>query len=359
MSTRLDIPTPALIIDRQRLDRNIGAMARWAGEVGITLRPHAKTHKTPEVARLQLEAGAPGLAVATLGEAETFAEAGVDNLFIAYPLWVGDATKARRLVALAERVHLRVGVDSAEAAGHLGGAVRRTSLEALIEIDCGHHRSGVRPTAAAAVADAAARAGLMVVGVFTFPGHGSRPGMPAQAAKDEADALEEATAKLEAAGHAVQVRSGGSTPTAHHTVAGIVTEIRPGTYVFNDAQQVALGTCRAEDLALSAVATVVSIPSDDRAVLDAGSKVLGADRPPWLEGYGLLPDFPRATVTSLSEHHAVVALGTGPGYLRRGDQVRIVPNHVCNAVNLVDELVVVDEGAIVGTWQVRARGKNA
>ena len=358
MSPGLGLPTPTLVVDLTKLDRNIAAMAGRARAAGVALRPHAKTHKTPEIARRQLQAGALGLTVATLGEAETFAEAGFDDLFIAYPLWVGDTAKLRRLRAVAEAVHVRVGVDSAEAAAALGHAASTAHIEALVEVDCGHHRSGVLPAAAPAVADACAQAGLEVAGVFTFPGHSYGPGMPARAAMDEAAALEEAAAGLGAAGHDARVRSGGSTPSAYHVVAGVVTELRPGTYVFNDAQQVALGTCQSEDLALSAVSTVVSIPGDDRAVLDAGSKVLGADRPAWLEGYGILPDFPQAKVTSLSEHHAVVALAGAPGLLRHGDEVHIVPNHACNAVNLVDELVVVSGGAVIGPWRVRARGRN-
>ena len=211
-SPGLGLPTPTLVVDLTKLDRNIAAMAGRRA-AGVALRPHAKTHKTPEIARRQLQAGALGLTVATLGEAETFAEAGFDDLFIAYPLWVGDTAKLRRLRAVAEAVHVRVGVDSAEAAAALGHAASTAHIEALVEVDCGHHRSGVLPAAAPAVADACAQAGLEVAGVLTFPGHSYGPGMPARAAMDEAAALEEAAAGLGAAGHDARVRSGGSTPT--------------------------------------------------------------------------------------------------------------------------------------------------
>jgi D-serine deaminase-like pyridoxal phosphate-dependent protein len=353
-----DEATPALMVDLRTLDRNISGMAEFARRAGVQLRPHAKTHKTAEGARRQIDAGARGLCVATVGEAESFADAGFSDLFIAYPLFA-DQARARRLAALAERTRLRVGVDSPEGATALGRAASSSPFQVLVEIDCGHHRSGVIPAAAAAVADAASRAGLEVIGVFTFPGHGYGPSMPARAARDEAAALEEATTRLEAAGHAVAVRSGGSTPTARHAVSDVVTELRPGVYIFNDAQQVALGTCPPQDVALSARSTVVSAPVPGRIVVDAGSKVLGADRPAWVPGHGLLRDVAEATITSLSEHHGVVAVAAGRPAPRVGDIVQVIPNHVCTAVNLVDELIVTSCGAVVDRWRVRARGRNA
>ncbi|HTV10717.1 MAG TPA: alanine racemase [Acidimicrobiales bacterium] len=352
-----DVPTPSLLVDVARLERNITSMAERAGAAGVVMRPHAKTHKTLEVAARQLAAGAAGLTVATLGEAETFADAGFLDLFIAYPFWPGTGKK-QRLAALAERARLRVGIDSAEAAVALSEAVGTARLEVLVEVDCGHHRSGVMPEAAAEVALAAARKGLTVTGVFTFPGHGYEPGMAALAAKDESDALEHAASRLAAAGHEVAVRSGGSTPTALHSLQGVVNELRPGIYVFNDAVQVFLGTCSLEQVALSALCTVVSIPSDEQAVLDAGSKVLGADRPSSARGYGLLPELPGAELSSLYEHHAVVNLKGAHRQLHVGDVLRVVPNHVCSAVNLADELMVTAGDTVVGRWRVVARGKN-
>jgi D-serine deaminase-like pyridoxal phosphate-dependent protein len=357
MAANMTTSTPALVVDIPTLDRNIAKMAGWAKDNAIALRPHVKTHKTVEIARRQVQAGATGITIATLGEAETFAEAGFRDLFVAYPLWAG-ADKASRLAALCERARLRVGVDSVEGAALLGRAVRRGKLEVLVEVDCGHHRSGVAPSEAAAVADAAAKAGLSVIGVFTFPGHSYAPGNAAQAARDEAEALERATSALELSGHAATVRSGGSTPSAYHSVGGLVTELRPGVYVFNDRQQVVLETCTADDVSLWALATVVSAPCDERFVVDSGSKVLAADRPDWLKGYGLLPELGGAGITQLTEHHAVVR-GVSRGVLRLGDRVRVVPNHVCSAVNLADELVAIAGDGTLETWAVRARGKNS
>jgi D-serine deaminase-like pyridoxal phosphate-dependent protein len=357
-----DLDTPALVVDLDVLERNLDAMADATAGAGVALRPHAKTHKCPEVARLQQQRGAVGVSVATVGEAEVFCDDGVDDIFVAYPVWASER-RGRRMAGLAERCRLTVGVDSPAAADTLGRASRSSAgpLRVLVEVDSGHHRSGVLPDQAAAVATAAARAGLEVAGVFTFPGHGYGPGgAPEAAARDEATALARARDALEAAGIEVTVVSGGSTPTARATIRhpGPVNELRPGVYAFNDAQQLALGSCTPEQVALTAHATVVSAPAPDRLVLDAGSKVLGADRPSWVGGYGCVVEVPGATVTALSEHHAVVSLDPDAPRPGIGARVRVVPNHCCNAVNLVDELVVARGGVEVDRWAVAARGAN-
>jgi D-serine deaminase-like pyridoxal phosphate-dependent protein len=348
--------TPYLAVDREVLERNLASTAELAVARGFALRPHAKTHKCLPIARRQLALGAAGLTVATVAEAELFADAGVDDLFIAYPVWAAGA-RATRLRALAERVALRVGVDSAEGVAALGPVLAGTTAGVLVEIDSGQHRSGVRPGRAAAIAQAAERAGLAVRGVFTFPGHGYGPGRREAAARDEARALAAAVEVLAGAGFEPAVVSGGCTPTAALTAPGVATEIRPGVYPFYDAQQVELEVCTWSDVALTAVATVVSRAAD-RAVLDAGSKVLGADRPAWSSGFGRLPDHPEARVTALSEHHATVEFPDGPGPLRPGDRVRVAPNHVCAAVNLADELVVFGPDPSPERWPVSARGAN-
>ncbi len=337
--------TPRLVVDESRLAANIERAARWADERGITLRPHVKTHKVPEIARLQVAAGARGVTVATLGEAEVFADAGFTDLFIGYPLWL-DATRRARLAALAERATVRVGCDGVEAAGRLTGL----RVAVLVEVDSGHHRSGTAPGAAGEVALAAAEAGLDVLGAFTFPGHSyAGPAATRSAAVDEQAALIEAVAALRGAGIEPRVVSGGSTPSLPFT-GSAATEARPGVYVFNDAQQWELGTCEPDDIALTCHATVVS-HAGGRMVLDCGSKILGADRAPHASGFGRLLDDPEARIGILSEHHAVVIGGT-----RRplGSIVRVVPNHVCNAVNLVDEL----GRSTGGRWSVAARGRN-
>ena len=344
--------TPYLVVDRDVLDRNVTAMAATARARGLDLRPHAKTHKCAEIARRQLAAGAVGLTVATVGEAEVFADAGCADLLVAYPLWV-DAARGARVRALAERVTLAVGVESVEGAQAL--ARHAGAVAVLVEVDSGHHRTGVAPPEAGAVAVAAQRAGLRVRGVFTFPGHGYGPGVATAAAADETAALRRAAAEVRAAGVEIEVLSGGSTPTAALTSADL-TEMRPGVYVFHDAQQWELGTCTPDAVALTVAATVVS-RRPGHVVLDAGSKALGADRPAWTTGAGRLLDAPDARVVALSEHHATV---TWPGRAPApGAVVRVVPNHVCQAVNLADTLTVVAGGSVVDTWAVAARGANS
>jgi D-serine deaminase-like pyridoxal phosphate-dependent protein len=321
----------------------------------MALRPHAKTHKCWEIARRQLEAGAGGLTVATVSEAEIFAEAGCTDLFIAYPLWADDRRGAR-LRALAQRCSLRVGIDSAAGAQALARNAG-TAFEVLVEVDSGHHRTGVPAPAAGEVALAAARAGLIVRGVFTFPGHSYGPGLPATAVLDEAQALQDAALAVRNAGVPIDVLSGGSSPTAALTAGSPVTELRPGVYVFNDAQQWELGACGVDEVALTVIGTVVS-RAPDRFVLDAGSKVLGADRPPWTTGFGRLPDYPAARISALSEHHATVSWPEEEKRPELGATVRVMPNHVCTAVNLADEIVVLSGGAVVDRWPVIARGAN-
>lgn len=365
-----EIATPALVVDLEACARNISAMASHAAANGIELRPHAKTHKCPAIATRQLAAGATGITVATLGEAEVFAEHGVGDVFVAYPLWaVGDI--GQRLAQLSERVRLSVGADSVAAVEVLRRELDRVTgrspgqaarLAVRVEVDCGLRRSGVAPADAVHIARAAADAGLVVDGIFTFPGHSYAPGMAATARDDEARALCDGAASLEAGGIPCRVRSGGSTPTAAGTAGDAVNELRPGVYVFNDAQQLALGTCQPDAVALAAIATVVSAPAPGRIVLDAGAKVLGPERPPWAPGHGVLPDRPAARVTGLWEHHAVVDVtGTAKldlAPLRLGAQVAVVPNHVCTAVNLARVLHVVAGGELVDRWEVAAAGAN-
>ncbi|MGE5287996.1 MAG: alanine racemase [Micromonosporaceae bacterium] len=369
-----DLVTPVLVVDKARLERNLRDMADSAATRGIRLRPHAKTHKTAQIGRMQLDLGAVGLTVATIGEAEKFADAGVGDLFIAYPVWPS-ARRLNRLQALVERVSVRVAVDSVESAARLAPLSRcARPPEILVEIDSGHHRTGVTPGRAGEVALAAARAALPVAGVFTFPGHSYAPGVPEKAAAQEAAALAEAhDALLDAGvtagatqaggpggdGAAILERSGGSTPTAQLSADPPPTELRPGVYVFYDAQQLELGVCRSDQIALAAAATVVSRPSPGRFVLDCGSKVLGADRRPWNAGFGRLPQWQDAPVVALSEHHATVALSPGTSPPELGQVVAVVPNHVCAAVNLVNELAVIRDGEVIDTWPVMARGANS
>ncbi|MCV7308906.1 alanine racemase [Mycobacteroides immunogenum] len=335
------------------MDRNIERLAGRLRGTGIQLRPHAKSHKCVEIAQRQIDSGAIGLTVATIGEAEVFAEAGFTDLFIAYPLWV-TAPKARRLRQVATRTALRLAVDSAVGAQQLAEHLGDLPFTVVVEIDSGHHRTGVTPEEAGAVAAAARAAGLNVVGVFTFPGHGYTPGQRAEVAAQESRALDAAAKSLHAQGIEPSVRSGGSTPTVGAADSTVLTEVRPGVYPFNDAQQFELDVCTLDDIALSAITTVVHARGRT-AIVDAGSKILGADRPGWATGFGRVIDAPDARIVALSEHHATVEFpGAAPS---PGTRLRIAPNHLCNAVNLVDSLVIDTAGGPYH-WAVAARGAN-
>ncbi len=276
-------------------------------------------------------AGAVGLTVATVGEAEVFVADGASSVFIAYPLWATPAM-GRRLAALAERAHVAVGVDSPEGAAnlarHLGPAVSR--VEAWVEVDSGHHRSGgPRGLARGRVvrhAPTPPGTGLRLTGVFTFPGHGYGPARARGAARDEGEALSTAAAHLRRAGHDIQHRSGGSSPSVAFSSPDHVTEVRPGVYALGDAQQLELERCGWDDLALTVAATVVSRREHERVlVLNAGSKVLGSDRPAWTTGFGRVLGVPEARITALSEHHGTVRWPDDVPLPALGEQVRVVP----------------------------------
>ncbi len=349
------VSTPALVVDHGALVANVATMASRMRERGIALRPHAKTHKSLDVAALQRAHGAAGLTVATVGEAEVFAAGGHDDLFIAYPV-AAQRDKAERLVRLSGETRLSLGVDSVQGAELLvaGGLGGRISV--LVEVDTGGHRTGVPPGDAGRLAEAVSDLGLEVGGIFTHGGHGYwSVDAPGGAARDEVERLAVAAESLAVRGMSAGRVSAGSTPTALGSASAPVNEERPGTYVFNDRQQLQLGAAEPAQVALAVAATVVSTAVAGQMVIDAGSKSLGSDRPPWLEGFGIIPELGGAVVTSMSECHGIVAIGdrTPPAV---GTMLRVVPNHVCPVVNLFDEIVLVDGGRLVDRWPVSARG---
>lgn len=355
----MDLETPDVVIDVERLQSNISTMARVTSAAGLRLRPHAKTHKVPQIARMQLDAGAVGLTVATVGEAEVFIEHGATDIFIAYPLWA-TPDMGRRLQAVAERASVTIGIDSAEGARnlarHLGSSAQ--AVAAWVEVDSGHHRSGLLPDSdeLAAIAEGT---GLRLTGVFTFPGHSYAPGHAQSAASDEGVAVSRVAAQLRAAGHDITHASGGSTPSAILSSSEHMTEVRPGVYALYDAQQLELGRCEWGDIALSIQATVVSRRTDTHQfIANAGSKVMGSDRATWATGCGRVLGSPDARVTALSEHHATVRWPDGQDLPDIGTQVRLIPNHVCLVMNLVDEVTVMRGGEVVDRWRVAARGRN-
>lgn len=347
--------TPVAVVDELQLERNLAGMAAISAAAGVALRPHAKTHKSTFVASRQLAHGAVGLTVATLQEAEVFAAAGVEDILIAHPP-VG-TEKLRRLALLADRIpRLAVAVDSVAIAEAVP-----VSVEILWEVDSGGHRLGTLPgpaTADSVLRMVAAIGGERVRGLMTHGGHAYRVAGPSrlrEAAEEEAGALLDSAQRLREQGFGCRVLSVGSTPTAAWVPRlGGITEMRPGTYAFYDANQVGLGSAREADCALAVVATVVSV-HPDRAVVDAGSKALSTDlRVAGLEGHGLVLGHPELVLERLSEEHGVL-VGEGVGTLQIGARLVIIPNHVCTTVNLNSELLFF--GAEEPRWEpVGARG---
>jgi len=367
MGYREELDTPASVVHLGILRGNIERMAAVAAERGLALRPHVKTHKTAAIAAMQLAAGAVGLTCAKLGEAEALVDAGIEaDLLIANQI-VGDA-KLRRLLALLERTPapIRVGIDGEVAAAQLDTALAAAgrSVDVLIEVNTGHDRAGTLPgpetiRLAGWLREHAPR--LRLAGVFTHEGHAGVALDPTDvAARADAAwrALAAAAAELRVRGFAIEIVSVGSTPAlaATRPPAG-VSEIRPGTYVFNDASLFRLGR-RPRECALRVLATVTSRPAPDRAILDAGSKALAADAARGRPGFGAIVDAPEATIERLNEEHATVRLPEAARSPAVGDRVEIIPNHVCPTVNLADELIVVAGGAVVDVWPVVARGRS-
>lgn len=356
-----DLDTPALIVDLDRLEGNIVRMAALAREGGKQLRPHIKTHKTPEIARMQLASGAVGLTVAKLGEAEVFADAGFTDLFMANEV-VG-AAKVERLIALLKRVKLSVGVDSTEAATALSEAGTRAGIEVPVrmEIDSGLGRAGVR-TVDGAVELGKILSGmtsLRLEGIFTHEGTSYRADA-AERASNCAAAAEKIRAvrqRLAEIGINTEIISVGSSPGAKYMApeSGI-TEMRPGNYVFNDTMQLQFGAV-VQDCALSILATVISRPDAETAILDSGTKSLSGDRA--LEGskHGRLMGHPEVIFDWASEEHGHLDLRGSSYNPRIGEKARVIPYHACACTNMHDEMYAVRDEKVEATWKVTARGR--
>jgi len=351
-----DIITPVAVVDEEVVERNLARMAKLAADHNVKLRPHAKTHKSAYMAQRQMAHGAVGLTCATFTEAEVFADAGVDDLLIAHPP-VG-APKLERLAALAKRVkRLAVSVDDVGIAKSLP-----QSVEVLWEVDPGQHRIGTapgEPTVRSAQELVRAIGPERFRGLITHGGHvyaATNENERQLAADQETDAISTAADMLRRAGIKVRELSVGSTPTAGLALRGGITEMRPGTYIYGDANQVTLGSQVLGHCALAVVATVVSTPAPDRAVIDAGSKALSADlRVGGLTGFGMVLGREDLTVARLSEEHAVV---TAPQQTRLaiGSRVVIIPAHVCTAVNLHPALLRLSPDGATRWVPMDARG---
>jgi D-serine deaminase-like pyridoxal phosphate-dependent protein len=356
--------TPYVLIDGAKMETNILRMADVAGENGVALRPHVKTHKIPGIAREQLEAGAAGITVAKLSEAEIMADGGVEDIFIAYPL-VSEA-KIRQALRLGERVRLVVGVDSLEGAKRLSAAAEGHTLEVRLEVDTGLRRTGVLYDEAVGLAgEIEGMDNLDLTGIYTYRGAvlgGSKTLELEKAGLEEGQVMVSLADMLREREIRVDDVSVGSTPTAEH-VAKVdgVTEIRPGTYVFYDRMQARLGVCSLVECAAVVACTVVSRPARELTIIDGGSKTFATDVGPGaeplnLEGYGHVVGYPDAVLERLTEEHGMLSVDEDCD-LEVGDTLQVIPNHICSTVNLHDAVYLVREDGVVEETRVAARGK--
>ena len=347
-----ELDTPIAIVDLDRVEANIRRWQTFCDEHGLANRPHIKTHKLPEIARMQVAAGARGIACQKLGEAEVMADAGIDDILIPFNL-VGRG-KIERAVALARRVRLILVADHVEVADPIGSAFDAAGLEVeiLIECDTGAKRNGTQSVEAtvALARHIAATPGLRFAGLLTYPPPGGQPNVAAF--------FSATVERLAALGVEAPVLSSGGSPDMWSADRqGPVTEHRPGTYVYGDRMQIRAGSLGLENCALTVLATVVSRPTDDRAILDAGSKALTMDAY-GLEGHGRIAEYPDAVIAVLSEEHGHVDLtAVAGGRPRIGEKIRILPNHACPVSNLYDQVALVRNGAVETIVPVGARGR--
>jgi len=306
---------------------------------------------------------AQGITVAKIGEAEVMLEAGITDIMIAYPI-IGKG-KAEKLAELATQANITVSLDSVEVAKAISDEAKKKDarIGILVEMDVGFHRCGVTTedevlTVARSVADLP---GLEFKGLMFFPGHLQVPEKErAELRVAVNDFLSRALAKLEDAGLPVEIVSGGSTPTARegHLFTG-VNEIRPGMYIFNDRNMLAVGVASIEDCALAVITTVVSTSVPGRAIVDAGSKTLSSDgyQVPDGRGFGMVQIDPDAEVERLSEEHGNLNISRSTRAYRVGERLEIIPNHVCSTVNMHNQIYGVRGGRVESVWEVAGRGK--
>ena len=371
------LPTPSVLVDLDRVDRNIDRMQAAATARRLRLRPHAKTHKSIALARQQIARGAVGICCAKLGEAEVFAAAGIDDIRLPYPL---NPVSADRVIGLAGRTRLSFIVDDLEVARAWSRALAPLGsdggVDVLVKVDVGFHRCGIDPDradAADAIARIAELAHLRFRGLLSHAGHAYGAASDSEIgaiAAAEARLLLDLADRARARGVIAEEISVGATPSARFSLQQEgITEIRPGNYVYYDRTQVGLGAADWTDCALTVLARVVSTPADDRVIVDSGSKTLTNDL---ARGFGAAPGYgvvfgdldarsPDASLTieRLSEEHANVRVGEGARRLRTGDLVRVVPNHSCVVSNLVDRAWAVRGREVVGEITIDARGRIA
>ena len=343
--------TPCAVIDMEKVERNIARVQAQCDSAGVANRPHIKTHKSPVLARAQIAAGAHGITCQKIGEAEIMADAGIGNILISYNL-IGEE-KMARLGAVQAKADVTVAADNATVISGLPQAAVQSgrTLSVVVECDTGRKRAGVETPAEAIqlAQQIAASKGLRFAGFMLYP---TESGW-----EDAQRFYDEALAGVRAHGlDATMVSTGGSPNLKNLGKLKGATEHRPGTYIYNDRMQVAAGVAGWDDCALNIYSTVVSRAAPERGILDAGSKTLTTDTG-GLDGHGLILEHPEAKIARFAEEHGFLDLSRSNTRPNVGDVVRIVPNHVCVVVNMMDEVVMVRGDEILGTLPVAARGK--
>ena len=366
-----DLPTPQVLIDHRRARRNIDRVQQLANASGIALRPHAKTHKSPVVARWQIDRGAVGICCAKVGEAEVFVDAGIDNIRLPYPV---NPSNASRMIALMDRAAVSIIVDHLGVAHGWSEAMHRAgrTLDVLVKVDVGFHRCGIDPAREPMrfIRTVSALPGLRLRGLLSHAGHGYHASSTTDLmaiATHEAETLTRLRDEAIASGVPLDELSVGATPTLRFSAKQPgLTELRPGNYVYFDRTQVALGAAALDDCALTVLATVVT-RHEGRIILDCGSKTLTNDQARGITpavGFGAIlqaDDEGRQVdeallIERLSEEHATVKV-TGSTTLNPGDRVQVVPNHACVVSNLVDCVRLVEGDRVIDTIPVAARGR--
>ncbi len=355
-----DLDTPALIIDLDVMQRNLQRAAEYARSHDLRFRPHTKTHKIPALARLQIEMGAVGLTVAKTTEAEVMMKASPAELLVAYPV-LGSA-KTQRLAQLAQRTRLTVSIDSIIVARAISAAAANAGVEigVLLEIDAGLHRVGV--TTGEALRQLAIEAnslkGLRFDGLAFYPGHIKNMDPIADLQLTAVERLlQKAIHTIDGLGLKPDIVSGGSTPALYSShILKSMNEIRPGTYIFNDRNTVYSGACDWADCAASILTTVASTSVADRVILDAGSKTFSSDRTAE-PGFGIIQEAPDAYFEKMNEEHGFVDTLKSKKRWQVGERVRVIPNHICVAMNLQERVYGIRGEEVEEIWEVEARGK--
>jgi D-serine deaminase-like pyridoxal phosphate-dependent protein len=359
-----ELETPAILIDLDIMDRNLKRVADYARSNDLILKPHTKTHKIPALARRQMDLGAAGVTVAKVGEAEVMLEAHPPEIYVAYPV-IG-RSKIERLIAVARQTRVTVGLDSLFAARQLSDAARaaQVTLKILAEVDVGMGRVGVSPgeELLSLGRQISNLPWLELQGITFYPGHIKTTGDEESTAqvKELAALVHTITTDWKRAGLPLNIVSGGSTPTLFqsHCIRGM-TEIRPGTYIFNDKNTWAIGACSFEDCAASILTTVVSTARPGQVIVDGGSKTFSSDRLATSSevSYGYIIDAPEAVLSKMNEEHGFIDLRGTEAEFSVGDRIRVVPNHICVAMNLHEQVYGIRGSEVIETWRVAARGK--